>query len=98
MPRYVDVDDLFTCGTCFHNRFGKCTTYCDHSESYRPAHDKFTIIEAEPVRHGYWINANYGRHYICSVCTRIYEIYGFDYCPNCGAKMDGVMEVKKDEV
>lgn len=52
-------------------------------------------VEAEPVRHGHWINRGYvcGEYdWECSVCgedewrgstIRLY------YCPNCGAKMDG---------
>lgn len=53
-------------------------------------------IEAEPVRHGYWENAN-GRPktYIrkCSVCDKESYFCGrgcsYKYCPNCGSKMDG---------
>ena len=53
-------------------------------------------IESEPVRHGYWENAN-GRPktYIrkCSVCGKEAYFCGrgcsYKYCPNCGAKMDG---------
>ena len=53
-------------------------------------------IEAEPVRHGYWENAN-GRPktYIrkCSVCSKEAYFCGrgcsYKYCPNCGEKMDG---------
>lgn len=52
-------------------------------------------IEAEPVRHGYWKNAN-GRPktYIrkCSVCGKEAYFCGrgcsYKFCPNCGAKMD----------
>lgn len=52
-------------------------------------------IEAEPVRHGYWENAN-GRPktYIrkCSVCGKEAYFCGrgcsYKYCPNCGAKME----------
>ena len=53
-------------------------------------------IEAEPVRHGYWENAN-GRPktYIrkCSVCGKEAYFCGrgcsYKYCPNCGANMNG---------
>ena len=46
-----------------------------------------------PVRHGYWIKENFYTR--CSVCENmaIYDKYGqeveSDYCPRCGAKMDG---------
>lgn len=54
-------------------------------------------VDAEPVRHGKWINREYGlkrdgRHYPfweryeCSVCGA--KADESDYCPNCGAKMD----------
>lgn len=48
-------------------------------------------IEAEPIRHGQWVNKEvdeirchvYGN---CSVCHERKRID--NYCPNCGAKMD----------
>ena len=40
------------------------------------------------VRHGYWIDGKCGHYKICSECNQIADFY-FDYCPNCGAKMDG---------
>ena len=51
-------------------------------------------LNAEPVRHGYWENAN-GRPktYIrkCSVCGKEAYFCGrgcsYKFCPNCGAKM-----------
>lgn len=49
----------------------------------------------DPVKHGKWINDDVGVH--CSECfcgwkflTGIpVEVYGFNYCSYCGAKMDG---------
>ncbi len=49
-------------------------------------------VEAEPVRHGRWIEKPYllGTSRFCSLCGSNYgmphEVYNF--CPNCGAKMD----------
>lgn len=53
-------------------------------------------IDVAPVRHGRWISIPHKLARICSVCNRD-EPYKFaninadvyDYCPNCGAKMDG---------
>lgn len=52
-------------------------------------------IEAEPIKHGQWINVNDGKWntvYVlkCSCCGEIdTRMYVTDnYCPNCGAKMD----------
>lgn len=61
--------------------------------------DGMPTIEAEPVRHGEWtpinLYCNHAREFKCSACgesvyydhdTRFCE---YDFCPNCGAKMDG---------
>lgn len=51
-------------------------------------------IEAELVRHGEWEKKKHkifgnSYDYICSVCGCDYALAEYDYCPNCGAKMDG---------
>ena len=50
--------------------------------------DQEPTVDAEPIRHGHWIDTGSGQE--CSVCGEIQ--YGYDngryYCPNCGAKMD----------
>ena len=51
-------------------------------------------IEAKPVKHGKWIfnehQAFNEKSYFCSECTEGESDYGTDnYCPNCGARMDG---------
>lgn len=53
-------------------------------------------IDAEPIRHGRWTHKYYPTvwydsgeppEWVCSLCDdRAYNTY--DYCPNCGAKMD----------
>lgn len=53
-------------------------------------------VDAEVVRHGRWISENIRKKsYLrqCSVCNKIAYFCGtgcsYNYCPNCGAKMDG---------
>ena len=57
-------------------------------------------VDAVPVRHGYWVIADADKgEYICSVCGETdtdcsdrysnHNVFGQNYCPNCGAKMDG---------
>ena len=49
------------------------------------------FIDAEPVRHGQWEYVDYGGfgNWHCTACRKICICNGdFDYCPNCGAKMD----------
>ena len=53
-------------------------------------------VDAVEVVHGRWIHKHFDdvcggwyNEWHCSVCNgRVYE-KGFNYCPNCGAKMDG---------
>ena len=54
-----------------------------------------TSTDVAPVRHGRWIEHKHFRHdhyidstYECSECN-VEEPLTSDYCPNCGAKMDG---------
>ena len=61
----------------------------------------FCMLPAEnvaPVRHGRWIKENSRKKsylWICSNCRKIAYFCGGDgkcayqYCPNCGARMDG---------
>lgn len=48
--------------------------------------NKQPTIEAEPVRHGRWEDCSSG--WMCSRCS-FTQIKDSNYCPNCGAKMDG---------
>ena len=63
------------------------------NESFYDALQTIPAADVAPVRHGHWINENFYTH--CSACGKmaIYDKYGqefeSDYCPHCGAKMDG---------
>ena len=52
-------------------------------------------IEAEPVRHGEWLDSGINGTVSCSLCmfTDFFanqnRVMLFKYCPGCGAKMDG---------
>ena len=49
--------------------------------------------DVAPVRHGQWeTNSDRPDSLICSVCKCGFDMWKHDphnYCPNCGAKMDG---------
>lgn len=45
-------------------------------------------IEAEPVRHGHWLYDLPNAIFVCSECLKMYRDNP-NYCPRCGAKMDG---------
>ena len=42
------------------------------------------------VRHGEWreVNDTYPR-YVCTVCNHLFNNKNYNYCPCCGANMDG---------
>ena len=47
------------------------------------------IIDAEPVRHGRWVRSILAEDF--NRCSECYSVWNreFEYCPHCGAKMDG---------
>ena len=49
--------------------------------------------DVAPVRHGHWeTNSDRPDSLICSVCKCGFDMWKHDphnFCPNCGAKMDG---------
>ena len=92
--RLIDADALqrkicgAKCGCEYEDCGNEGDCAFDHFIFHAPT------IEADPVRHGYWENAN-GRPktYIrkCSVCGKEAYFCGrgcsYKFCPNCGAKM-----------
>ena len=52
--------------------------------------ENLPAADVTPVRHGRWIDAReYCGDYMCSNCESLYGTNKFNYCPNCGAKMEG---------
>ena len=47
--KYIDVDQLFRCDTCHHHRSGKCDTWCENGESYRPDVSIIKTADVAPV-------------------------------------------------
>ena len=54
MGKYIEIDSLWKCETCFHYQNGKCSPYvwCENGEGYRPSYNKLTIVEGDIVRSG----------------------------------------------
>ena len=50
--------------------------------------DEIPTVDAEPVVHGKWIRNVIDGIYVCSECECTMECCT-NYCPNCGARMDG---------
>ena len=53
--------------------------------------NQFPSSDVEPVKHGRWGSNGIQDSMLsaCSVCGFGCGAYSFQYCPNCGAKMDG---------
>lgn len=91
MKKYIELDSLWKCETCFNHINGKCSYYvwCENGECYRPSYNKMILAEE---KHGRWYLADDGDGLVCSECgedfCNIYlEVDRFKYCPNCGAYM-----------
>lgn len=89
MKKYVELECLWKCETCFHHRNGKCSPFvwCDSGESYRPAYGELVIVEGEITPNAHWRVYPDGK-LRCSNCKNSPK-YGAmtKYCSECGAKM-----------
>lgn len=89
--RLIDADAL-------NSRLSKETDYSDDGDMEINADSVFIAISEaptiDPVKHGKWEDENpiepnpMFRAMVCSVCGRT-EGSPNDFCPYCGAKMDG---------
>ena len=62
--------------------------------------------DVAPVVHGHWIeqeDGNLDTYYTCSSCKEDFDLIAgtpcenlYNYCPNCGAKMDETVEENKE--
>ena len=85
--RLIDVDAI----NDFHIDFSSYKE-CPDEDDIKAWLDEQTTIEAEPVRHGEWVWSENGGYH-CSVCDKRFGfVFDNNYCPNCGAKMDGDAE------
>lgn len=105
MPRYIDADALTEKLSSFSMtitrfRSGKGILFywiMVYLKKILQIVNEAPTIEAEPVRHGEWIDGKpftNSRWKVCSECHRSAPCPngGENYCPNCGAKMDGGTE------
>ena len=81
---------MATCNDCIHKDVCYLIEHYGRDLCSDDVCDKFL---ATPVRHGHWVKEKPDVliHWHCSVCENCYylEEPNADYCPRCGAKMDG---------
>ena len=61
--------------------------------------NQFPSADVEPVKHGRWGSNGIPDSMLsaCSVCGFGCGAYSFQYCPNCGARMDGYITMPDTE-
>ena len=78
MPRYIDENEIYK----LFNARGVAQLHVGDI-------DVLPRVEVKEVVHGRWIDAReYCGDYMCSNCDALYGTNKFNYCPNCGAKMN----------
>lgn len=85
MARLIDKDTLIhdlCAGLC--GSFDQCKKWC----STLTVINMQPTIDAQPVRHGQWNYDLPNAYFRCSECLMMYRDNP-NYCPRCGAKMDG---------
>ena len=101
MDEYIRREDAIKCieGQCVDGKmWGNDESEGTLIEAYSAIDDLMEVPPADvaPVRHGRWVHEHISEGYawvICSECEAvIHKILinkRLNYCPNCGAKMDG---------
>lgn len=98
MIRLIDANGLkkLMCSDCDNIHLCEDSAGCETVKQIEDA----PTLDAELVRYGKWIKIESKRYYWheCSECgyppplDRYKHDWFSDYCPNCGAKMDSIME------
>lgn len=98
----------------YETALNNTTVYCDASQLYKECADnrievwidEIPTVEAEPVRHGHWVDdgERYGLDHElamweCDQCGETIWAYlkdprRWNYCPQCGSKMSEEVMIK----
>ena len=82
------------CRSCLHSYV--CEQFNEHRDSYNQKcyfyNDHFVpAADVVPVRHAKWgvnVGMNFFKERNCPVCKKRIESNFWNYCPNCGCRMD----------
>lgn len=106
MARLIDAECIWDHSICYDIECDKCSFADGEKCKLRQRIQNVRSVDAEPVNHGHWVTkktATGATYTVCSHCstsvkyndeygTVVMNLKGANYCPNCGAKMDGGSE------
>ena len=92
MAEYIDLDTPLEVYRYYGSKYEPISTTLRELLDFNKM--PYTVADVQPVRHGRWIKT-IGENGVTSACRC--NLCGFEdnrfslfnYCPNCGAKMDG---------
>ena len=91
---YIEREALIDfCKKIIHERWNETTAPVSWSHAYADFIDDINNQPAAnvvPVKYGHWISAKAPiTMYKCSECEALVSGNDFNFCPNCGAEMNG---------
>lgn len=86
--RLIDANEAYEIARLHHKDFAQSMA---DLTSLREVLEDAPTVDAVEVVHGRWISIGGNRYTRISQCSNCCAKYDFmsNYCPNCGAKMDG---------
>ena len=95
MSDYIKREDaLAICQKAYEERL-RMQDYCGDTVAWNIGADikLLPAVDVTPVVRGEWVDTPNGTETICSYCKADWNVfdndtYRFNYCPNCGAKME----------
>ena len=87
------------CDECPYLHNGMCRTMLsDAAYALEAADKRIADLEARLPKEGEWIDEQRGRwiYAKCNLCGKVQDVRS-NYCPNCGAKMDGADGERRTE-
>ena len=90
------------CKNCYRNRTtsgtsGYLTTDTSGSFEQTTTTSNFDTVDYAIVKHGEWEPISGSNFVCCSICHTA-TMSGFNYCPNCGAKMKKIKYIPSKKV
>ena len=75
---------------CEWNHRASPVSWADAYEQFAEDIEEIQTADVAPVRHGRWlcVDTDTEQFFLCNRCKKK-EYWESNYCPNCGAKMDG---------